>query len=89
MKKLLLWLLSIMVLAAMTGAIFAYVFSQRYVQDSPTTATTGIFFKTTLNLEEYNNVSSGNAWLGKFDRYSRSDRHTEVITVYCKTYCKK
>jgi len=66
-----------------------YIYSQRYVQDGANTATTGIYFKTTLNLDEYKNVSSGNGWLGKFERYTRSDRHSDVLTIYCKEYCKK
>lgn len=66
-----------------------YIYSQRYVQDSPNTATTGIIFKKTLKLDAYQNVASGNGILGKYDRYSRSDRHSEVITVYCKNYCQE
>ena len=72
-----------------TALIIWYMYSQRYVQDSTNTATTGIIFKTTLNLDEYKNVSSGNDMLGNFDRYTRSDRHSDIITVYCGKYCKK
>lgn len=60
----------------------------RYNQDSETTATAGIFFKTTLHLDEYKNISNGNSIWGDYERYTRSDRHTETITVYCNKYCK-
>ena len=82
-------MIGLFVLAVGIGLIISYVYSQRFVQDSPNTATTGIWMKTTLNLDQYKNVSSGNGWLGKFDRYSRSDRHNDVLTIYCKEYCKK
>jgi len=77
------------VLTVLAYGTYSYIYAQQYVQDSNTTATKGIFFKSTLNLEAYQNVSKGNGWLGKFERYSRSDRHTEVLTIYCKDYCKK
>lgn len=63
-------------------------YTQVFVQDSPTTATKGILFKKTLKLEAYKNVSSGNDIWGRYDRYSRSDRHTEALTIYCKDFCK-
>ena len=66
-----------------------YKYTQVFVQDSNSTATQGIFFKKTLKLEAYKNISSGNDIWGRYDRYSRSDRHTEAITVYCKEYCKE
>ena len=69
--------------------IIWFIYSQRFVQDSPNTATQGIVFTTTLNLDVYKNVSSGRKLLGKVDRYSRGDRHTDVITVYCNDFCKK
>ncbi len=87
-KTIIAYVLVAIILGVVAGATIAYIYSQRYVQDSLTTATTGIWFQTTLNLEEYKNVSSGNGWLGDFDRYSRSDRHNDIITVYCKEYCK-
>ncbi len=65
-----------------------YSYTQHYNQDSKETATSGIFFKTTLNLKEYRNVSTGNNLWGTFDRYTRSDRHSDTITVYCNKYCK-
>ena len=70
-------------------AVGLNIHMQHFNQDSNTTATSGWYFKTTLNLEEYKNVSTGNNLWGKFDRYTRSDRHTEVIEVYCNDFCKK
>jgi len=87
-KVILTWLVAAMVLAASAALVVWYIYTQRYVQDSVTTATTGIFFQSTLNLNEYKNVSSGNNLLGKYDRYSRSDRHDDVLTIYCNEYCK-
>ena len=72
-----------------TYLVIMYVYSQRFVQKTSLTATKGIFFKKTLNLDKYENVSSGNGFLGNYDRYSRSDRHSEVITVYCNKFCKE
>ena len=66
-----------------------YIYSQKFVQDSPNTATQGIIFKKTLKLDKYDNVASCNSIWGRYDRYSRSDRHSEVITVYCKEYCRE
>jgi len=70
------------------GVVGANIYVQHFNQDSNTTATSGWVFKTTLNLKEYKNVSTGNDLWGKFDRYSRSDRHTEVLKIYCNQYCK-
>ncbi len=83
------WLVTITIFTLSVASVIWYIYTQHYVQDSTNTATTGIFFQQTLNLDEYKNVSSGNGWLGKYDRYTRSDRHTEVLTIYCNTYCKK
>lgn len=74
-------------LIIMTGIWYHY--TQVFVQDSSNTATKGILFKKTLKLDAYKNVSSGNDFWGRYDRYSRSDRHTEALTVYCKEYCKE
>ena len=87
-KTIAMWIAFIAILAISTTLTISYVYSQQYVQDSKSTATTGIFFTNTLNLEEYKLVASGNGWLGSYSRYSRSDRHTDVLTVYCKDYCK-
>lgn len=71
------------------GGLASNTYMQHFNQDSKDTATSGWYFKTTLNLEEYKNVSTGNDLWGTFDRYTRSDRHTETITVYCNEYCKE
>jgi len=71
------------------GLIAYYNYTQHYNQDSKSTATSGIFFKTTLNLSEYKNVSTGNDLWGTFNRYSRSDRHGDVLTIYCNDFCQK
>ncbi len=65
-----------------------YSYIQHFNQDSKTTATSGIIFKTTLNLAEYRNVSTANNMWGTYNIYSRSDRHNEQINVYCNQYCK-
>ena len=77
-------LLSIVILVG----INAYV--QKFNQDSETTATSGWYFQTTLNLKEYKNVSTGNDLWGQFNRYTRSDRMgpDDVLTIYCNQYCK-
>ena len=68
--------------------VLGALYTQKYTQNTKNTAIKGIFFQQQLNLEHYKNVSSGlNAW-GKYDRYSRSDRHDDVITVYCQRWCK-
>jgi len=74
------------VIVALIGG---WQYSQHYNQDSPTTAVSGILFKTTLNLPEYRNVSSGNDLWGNYHRYTRSDRHTDVLTIYCNKYCEQ
>lgn len=89
MKKFFTWILVIAALAVALTATYYYYYFQRYNQDSKTTATTGFFYKKTLNLPEYRNVSSGNGIWGKYENYTRSDRHTETITVYCNDFCKK
>ena len=73
------------------SVVSANIYVQHFNQDSKTTATSGWFFQTTLNLEEYKNVSSGNDLWGKFDRYTRSDRMgpEDALTVYCNQYCKE
>ncbi len=78
----------IVILTFLASGLY-YSYTQHYNQDSKDTATSGIFFKTTLNLTEYRNVSTGNDLWGTFDRYSRSDRHSETLTVYCNQYCKE
>ena len=84
--------ITIAVLMLATGILYLfvqYLYAGKYVQTSPTTATTGIIFKETLNLNEFRNVSSGNDLWGKYTSYTRSDRHAEVTIVYCKQFCSK
>ena len=66
-----------------------FIYTQRYVQDSELTATSGILLQKTLHLEQYKLVSNGNGVFGAYSRYTRSDRHEDVLTVYCNKYCKK
>ena len=88
-KKILSYAAYVLTLIASMSLLMWYIYSQQYVQDSETTASKGIGFSNTLHLNKYSKVASGNGWLGRYDRYSRSDRHTEVLTVYCKSFCKK
>jgi len=71
-------------LVAVIISLYAmYAIMQLYsLDDKQLTATSGIIFTRTLHLNEYKKVSCGNNLLGSYDRYSRSDRHNEVITVY-------
>jgi len=87
-KTIAIWLLAVAISIASASTVIWYIYTQEYVQDSQTTATKGILFQKTLKLKAYSIVSSGNGWLGEYDRYSRSDRHADVITVYCKEFCK-
>ena len=84
--------ITIALLMLTTGILYLfvqYLYAGKYVQTSPTTATTGIIFKETLNLNEFRNVSSGNNIWGKYTCYTRSDRHAEVTIVYCNKFCTK
>jgi len=69
-----------------TMAIFIAVASWYWAMQQYTlngkVATKGIIFQKTLNLSVYKQVAKGNGIFGKYERYSRSDRHNEVITVY-------
>ena len=86
-KTILAYAIFLLVLVASTSIFVWYLYTQKYVQDGEHTATTGIIWTTTLNLTEYKRVSSGVGVWGKFDRYSRSDRHNDVLTIYCNEYC--
>lgn len=90
-KTILVYIAALATLTLSGALTIAYIYAQEYVQETPTTAVKGIFFKNTIYLKEYKNIGFGNGWLGKHSRYSRSDRMTDadVITVYCKEYCKK
>ena len=84
MKQTLLTVLAFTVASVLFGG---YKYAQLYKQDSNETATSGILFKKSLHLDKYQKVSSGNGLLGNYDNYSRSDRHNELVTVYCKNWC--
>lgn len=89
LKTLSIYISALFIVTLVLTATIFYIYSQEYVQDSKDSATKGLIFKKTLNLEHYKNVSSGNGMLGKYDRYSRSLNHSDVITVYCKEFCKE
>lgn len=87
-KRIMLGLMYIVILIIMTSIVIWYQYTQKYVQDSEVTASTGIFlFTKTLNLKQYKRVANGRDLWGKYDRYSRSDRHEDVLTIYCGDYC--
>lgn len=75
-------LIGIAILLLPVLAIVSYKYTQRYVYDSNTTATNGILFQRTIYLKEYKHLGNGNGLYGEYDRYSRSDRHDHVISVY-------
>lgn len=89
LKIILAWLVAAMAIIAVMSVFIWYQYTQLYVQDGEHTATTGIYWTKTLNLKEYKRVSNGNGVWGQYDRYSRSDRHDDVLTVYCNQYCSK
>jgi len=71
-----------------TAIALTWMYTQRFNQDSDTTATQGVFFTKTLNLNAYKRVSDGISMWGEYSNYSRSDRHDETVTVYCNEFCK-
>ena len=79
---------SVFAVLAIGFIILGFNYSQEFRQDSNTTATKGILLKQELNLVHYKNVSSGLGLYGNYSRYSRSDRHDDVITVWCNDYCR-
>lgn len=58
-----------------------YSYSQRYVTIDNKTAKCGIWFTKTIDLSMYKQIGTGSGLFGKYDSYSRSDRH-EAISVY-------
>ena len=62
------------------GGVISY--SQRYIVDNNETATNGIWLQKTIYLKEYKHLGNGNGLFGEYDRYSRSDRHGDVLTIY-------
>ena len=83
------YVLAIIGVFVLLSTILWFNYTQIYNQDSVSTATSGIVFQKTLYLKAYKHVSTGNDLWGTYDRYSRSDRHNETITVYCRSYCKE
>ena len=83
-------IISVTILFALMAVFGTNAYMQHFNQDSNSTATSGWVFKTTLNLNEYKNVSTGNDLWGTFNRYTRSDRMgpEDALTVYCNQYCK-
>jgi len=82
-------LIVLTLLALVVTVTLGVAYTQRFNQDGKQTATSGIFFHKTLNLNAYKMVSSGTSMWGRYANYSRSDRHNETVTVYCNDYCKK
>ena len=82
-------LMKLGIIIAFVSLLVTYSFTQRYVQDSKNTATKGLILQKTLHLNNYSLVSDGNGIFGKYNRYTRSDRHSDVLTVYCNKYCYK
>jgi len=74
---------------AIIGLLLFYSYKQLYIQDSATTATKGILFQQTIQLASYKLISNGNGVLGSYVNYSRSDRHNEMVRIYCRDYCKQ
>ena len=79
-----------------TFVVLAMVYhsTQLYTQDSKVTAKSGIIFTNNLDLKAYKLISNGTNWKsivflkGTYNNYSRSDRHDELVTVYCNKFCK-
>ena len=69
-------------LVALSSPIVIYSYTQRFVVDNNATATKGILFQKTIYLKEYKHLGKGNGLFGNYDRYSRSDRHSDVLSVY-------
>ena len=84
------WVYNITIAIMTIGMILAifspfalWAYTQRYVvDDNGITATKGIMFEKTIYLKEYKHLGDGNGLFGEYDRYSRSDRHTDVLSVY-------
>ncbi len=83
------WLLSTLTYAlayAIVIGIFAvpitaWKYTQRWVEVPNNLATQGLIFTTTIELEQYKHIGTGSGLFGKYNIYSRSDRH-ESINVY-------
>lgn len=58
-----------------------YSYLQRYTTIDNKIAERGLWFTNTIDLSAYKYIGSGSGLFGKYDSYSRSDRH-ETISVY-------
>lgn len=58
-----------------------YSYLQRYTTIDNKIAERGLWFTNTIDLSVYKYIGSGSGLFGKYDSYSRSDRH-ETISVY-------
>ena len=73
------------VVVMLIGASLPFIgiaYTQRYITDNNETATKGIWFQKTVYLKEYKHLGVGNSIFGEYSRYSRSDRHEDVLTIY-------
>lgn len=61
--------------------ISLYSYSQRYITIDNKIAERGLWFTNTIDLSAYKYIGTGSGLFGKYDSYSRSDRH-ETISVY-------
>lgn len=61
--------------------ISLYSYLQRYTTIDNKIAERGLWFTNTIDLSAYKYIGSGYGLFGKYDSYSRSDRH-ETISVY-------
>lgn len=74
-------------IGAFIGAIVLFIslfnYSQLYTYDDAnrTTATSGVVFKSTIVLSNYQTVGSGNSLFGQYDIVTRSLTH-ETFRVY-------
>lgn len=81
---LVIWLIVAGMVLAMMSPFVLWNYSQRYVQDSNTTATKGILFQKTIDLKVYTKLGEGNGFFGSYDRYSRSmtQGNGQVLSIY-------
>jgi len=75
-------LMAIGMFAGMALPFVGWAYTQRYIADNNTTATKGILLQKSIYLNEYKHLGNGNGIFGNYNRYSRSDRHGDVISVY-------
>ncbi len=79
-----LWIMMGAMIAAMASPLVLWSYTQRYIQDSNTTATKGIWFEKTIDLSVYTKLGTGNGLFGDYDRYSRSmtQGSGQVLSIY-------